>query len=137
MTKTCTKCKESKELSEFRKDKSRPDGLTSQCKACLQSFYKRSYREKDGHKVRARVRNKRNENAARLLEYKKQHSCSMCGEDDYICLDFHHVNSDKEFGIANSLLKSWDKILTEIQKCIIVCSNCHRKLHRDLNATIV
>jgi hypothetical protein len=56
----------------------------------------------------------------------------MCPENHPACLDFHHKNpKQKDFEIACAIRQGWTKprILEEIEKCIVVCSNCHRKLH--------
>lgn len=45
--------------------------------------------------------------------------------------DFHHLNpKEKDFGLGDktSTVK-WDKVQTEIDKCILVCANCHRQIH--------
>jgi predicted HNH restriction endonuclease len=47
-------------------------------------------------------------------------------------LEFHHKDpSLKEFGPSGRILKrlSWEKITKEIDKCILLCANCHRELH--------
>jgi len=64
--------------------------------------------------------------------YKKNLSCKMCGENFLACLDFHHLNeSEKDFNVAYMALSGYSKerIKKEIDKCIVLCSNCHRKLH--------
>lgn len=60
--------------------------------------------------------------------------CSECGYDDCIqALDFHHVGDEKEFEISTRLGRSaWDTIKEEAEKCILLCSNCHRKMHCEL-----
>lgn len=58
--------------------------------------------------------------------------CSRCPEVDIACLDFHHVDpTQKESPIMAMIkaLKSKEKIISEMQKCIVLCSNCHRKHH--------
>jgi hypothetical protein len=63
---------------------------------------------------------------------KKQMKCERCAESHPACLDFHHRDaSKKEINLANAVHKNWGKerILLEISKCIILCSNCHRKEH--------
>lgn len=62
-------------------------------------------------------------------------SCTRCGESHSACLDFHHKEPTvKSFSIRDMVnqLRNRDWIVEEIQKCIILCSNCHRKLHHDV-----
>ena len=76
--------------------------------------------------------------ARRLKLYEWYHelktglSCSVCGEDHPACIDFHHRDpSEKEISIPNAIRNGWskDRVLKEMDKCEILCSNCHRKLH--------
>lgn len=57
--------------------------------------------------------------------------CTKCGYDKCIAaLDFHHVDkTKKEFNIFGANKKSWIKMLEELKKCILLCSNCHREHH--------
>ena len=60
--------------------------------------------------------------------------CSVCGYDKYIgALDFHHLDpSEKEFAISSIKQTSFDnnpKIKQELDKCILVCKNCHAEIH--------
>lgn len=67
----------------------------------------------------------------RFLELKSTLKCNRCGENDIACLDFHHTDKDdKDFSIS-AVVKdySWDRILEEIEKCEVLCANCHRKEH--------
>ena len=67
-----------------------------------------------------------------LNEYRKSTSCSVCGESDPACLDFHHTNpKEKEFSLGDTKASGFSKkrLLNEIQKCVVVCANCHRKAH--------
>lgn len=55
-----------------------------------------------------------------------------CGESRIICLDFHHVDRTTKIGDVSVLLgnsKPLDIVKAEIMKCVIICGNCHRKLH--------
>lgn len=65
------------------------------------------------------------------LEYKGG-CCQLCGYSRCsAALEFHHLNpNEKDFGIAaNGHTKSFEKIKQELDKCILVCSNCHQELH--------
>lgn len=130
MKKVCSTCKEEKNTSDFRKDKTKPDGYQPRCKVCARSSIKSAYMEKYADKVRHRDKANRERNAALLLEYKKQHPCRVCGETEPICLDFHHLDpSEKEFSVGQEGQRSWKQLDNEISKCVILCANCHRKVH--------
>jgi hypothetical protein len=62
-----------------------------------------------------------------LLHYFETHPCLDCGESDAVVLEFDH-RRDKEFNIGGVLpYRNWEMILTEIEKCDVVCANCHRR----------
>lgn len=57
--------------------------------------------------------------------------CEVCGYSKYQgALDLHHVNPKvKEFGIGDKgYTRSWEKVKKELDKCILVCANCHREI---------
>ena len=56
--------------------------------------------------------------------------CVKCGYKKYIgALEFHHIEDNKEFGIGQKgYSKSWKVIKKELDKCILVCSNCHKEI---------
>lgn len=65
------------------------------------------------------------------IEYKGG-KCSLCGYEKCLrALEFHHLESDeKDFGIsAKGYTRSWDSVKQELDKCILVCANCHREVH--------
>ena len=57
--------------------------------------------------------------------------CLMCGDYDAAIMDWHHLDPSTKVGGINELAKSkpLQVALDEIEKCICLCSNCHRKLH--------
>lgn len=71
------------------------------------------------------------ENKRKLVnEVKYLNGCCICGEDHPATLDFHHRNpEEKLFSIADGVGHSVPKLLEEINKCDVICSNCHRKMH--------
>ena len=77
----------------------------------------------------------RQRNKAWLDEYKSTLKCERCPESNPVCLDFHHTK-DKEKQISEAIRYGWSiaRIQKEIAKCIVLCSNCHRKEH---HATVV
>jgi hypothetical protein len=62
--------------------------------------------------------------------------CERCGYNDTSCLnvfEFHHANDeekDKQLSVLFCLL-DWNKIQTELDKCVMLCANCHRKVHAN------
>ncbi len=55
--------------------------------------------------------------------------CNACGYNRCIeALDFHHLR-DKLFTVATCWHWSWEKVESEINKCVLLCANCHRELH--------
>ena len=59
--------------------------------------------------------------------------CMKCGYNKCIwALDFHHRDpKEKEFGIGAYNNLAWFKIMTELDKCDLLCANCHRELHHQ------
>lgn len=65
------------------------------------------------------------------IEYKGG-KCERCGYNRCIeALEFHHLNpEEKDFQFSgNGNCKSWNTVKKELDKCILVCSNCHREIH--------
>jgi hypothetical protein len=72
---------------------------------------------------RQRTRNK-------LTEYLLDHPCEICGEDDPIVLEFDHIDTSIKKTTISRLISghaSWDRIMIEIEKCRVLCANCHRR----------
>ncbi|XKT74360.1 MAG: hypothetical protein ACJKTH_03325 [Patescibacteria group bacterium UBA2163] len=61
--------------------------------------------------------------------------CNLCGYKKSIyALTFHHRDpTQKDFGLsARGLTRSWEKIKKEIDKCTLLCANCHAEVHEGL-----
>jgi hypothetical protein len=108
--------------------------------------YMKKYREKNKEKFAEHMKKYREKNREKFIEYNKEYSqkkrtwlesykknlkCESCGETHPAVLDFHHKNPfTKEMSIGLALsAHSVERILSEIVKCSVLCSNCHRKLH--------
>lgn len=74
---------------------------------------------------------KRRRNLKQLAVEYKGGKCQICGYNKYIgALEFHHLNpEEKDFEIGCGNTKSFEKFKKELDKCILVCSNCHKELH--------
>jgi len=56
--------------------------------------------------------------------------CEICKESNILKLTFHHKNTnEKEFKIADYKSKRWSELKKELDKCQILCNNCHREFH--------
>ena len=77
-----------------------------------------------------RVKKRWKERKTKAVEYLGG-KCSECGYDKCIgALDFHHLDpSTKEANWNKVRLWEWSKIESELDKCVLLCSNCHRETH--------
>ena len=92
---------------------------------------RRHYRKKKAY-YKERAKKRRKEIAEWFYSFKASLKCIKCDESHPACLDFHHRESDKkEYAIHQIATQGWSKaaILKEIEKCDVVCANCHRKIH--------
>ena len=131
--KTCTICKEVKERTEYNKKKSASDGLQNVCRECNRKRSRKYYKTNNAkHRKKVRARNKRVvlELKQKIDAVKAAYGCQLCPENDVVCLDFHHLGK-KDFAVASSPyeVQNWERIKNEIRKCVVLCSNCHRKVH--------
>ena len=129
-TKICTECGLEKPLTEFVKNCCKKSGYNSYCKECHRKRCNKYYQNnKDKYKNRNRT------TFIKIKDYLnsiKEKGCCICGEKEKCCLDFHHLR-DKIDNICNlTKRENFNMLKDEIQKCILVCSNCHRKIHAGL-----
>ena len=63
--------------------------------------------------------------------------CQICGYNkSQNALEFHHINpEEKDFSLSNTRAnpKNWSSIIKELQKCILLCSNCHKEVHEGVS----
>ena len=118
-TKLCKICGRELPLEMF-------DEGRHQCKDCRRAYRKqRRLEHPEIHRTQA---TRRQDRQGEWLNSIKT-PCIVCGEADPICIDWHHVNpNDKSFQVSYGN-HSKESILKEIQKCVCLCANCHRKVH--------
>ena len=112
--KTCPKCKENKLVEDFYNRRGKL-GTSGYCKTCSNQ---QSIERQRKFKIDC-------------VEYKGG-CCSLCGYKKYVgALEFHHEDpSKKDFTIANQRKTTFDdRIKKELDKCVLVCANCHREIH--------
>lgn len=68
-----------------------------------------------------------------IEDYKGERQCENCGLSDYRVLDFHHHDElvNKDFEVANFRV-GFERLKREIEKCVLLCANCHRIEHYEL-----
>lgn len=126
--KTCSKCKRQLDEDEFNR---RGTGLQPWCRDCNKARSK-AYYVSNITKHRSVVKINRalyvERNRTWIFSYLKQHPCVDCGASDPVILEFDHLR-DKVTNISRLVgyAASIEKIKLEIEKCEVVCANCHRK----------
>jgi hypothetical protein len=140
--KKCPKCKIEYDESFFWKERGNKDGYSCHCIKCSKEK-NRLWKLKNPDGPKSASKNWRNNNPEQVKrqhkiayakkrqlmnDIKQKHGCLICGEDSVCCLDFHHI-LDKDYDVTHLTAKSYKIILNEIAKCVIVCCNCHRKIH--------
>lgn len=111
--KMCRECKDIKSFKEFYA-KSEWGRRYAVCSSCNKIISKK----------------RRNEFKKWCIEYKGG-KCVICKYDKYFgSLDFHHIDPDqKDYEISANWKKSKEEVAKELDKCILICSNCHREIH--------
>lgn len=130
MVKSCYKCKRELPVSAFATSKSKKDGWQSQCKEC-QKIYRRAHYLANKQKYIDKAAQWDYELRAWWKKLKSQHQCSQCSETHPSCLEFHHLDPLTKTDSVSRLVMTGckQKVLDEIKKCMVLCSNCHKKLH--------
>lgn len=126
-TKCCPKCQKDLPTSKFHQNKAKKDGLAHTCKDCFRSYSKRYYEE---HKAETFARNQRTRRRQKLklLELKAQSPCTDCGNKFHpFIMEFDHTDpSNKLFPVGRAGGRSGTQISKEMEKCELVCANCHK-----------
>ena len=119
---SCRVCRECSRIRMQRK-REKPDFLAREAAGM------RRYRKRHGETYLAHVREQRREKKEWLDQFKIQ--CSRCNETHVACLEFHHKNpAEKDFLLSVGVAKySLERLKAEVEKCEVICSNCHRIHH--------
>lgn len=96
--------------------------------------YKRPNPQRDKETRNIRDRRKRAELRRWYVEYKSNLTCSVCEENHPATLEFHHKDPSTKIMEIGTMVSSVpkfskEKIISEMDKCLVICSNCHKKLH--------
>lgn len=138
-TKKCSMCEKIlPKTVEFFATRTDRKNLTyqSNCRECQKKYRREHYLQNKKKYVEKASLYRKN-----VLEWfkqiKKNLECEVCGEKRFWVLDFHHKNPlEKDQEVSNLTRRgNKKKILEEVEKCSVLCSNCHRDLHyREQNA---
>lgn len=124
--KTCKICLESKPLTEFYSNGFQPNGKAKHkpnCSTC---------------ENRRRLTNHYTKLKSILEELGQKVECALCGYNkNWSSLCFHHLDDDtKEFEINKAKTASKERVKTEIEKCVLLCHNCHMEVHYPQNQIV-
>lgn len=140
--KKCSKCKNEYELSNFWKDRTNKDGYACECIDCNRAKQRKwkiknpngskrataNWRKNNPNKVKKHHQDASMKKRQFMNRVKQKYGCFFCKESEICCLDFHHIGN-KDYDITHKTSASYKIILDEMAKCIVVCCNCHRKIH--------
>lgn len=133
--KICTSCERLLPVDMFYKMAKSKDGLQGICKVCRKAIDAESYAKNPLRKdaIKARNNAERYRNVAFLYRYKRLCGCRLCTEKEPVALDLHHVDAATKDADPSKLV-AWSKgkLKTEIRKCVVLCANCHRKVHAGI-----
>lgn len=93
------------------------------------------YRETHREEINKRYRKRSFVLWANIEQWISEHGngCIECGETDRLVLVFHHRNpAVKKYNVTGMASQKWETILKEIEKCDLLCRNCHAKRHFEL-----
>ena len=132
----CSKCKEEKDIFLFNKAKHTKSGYQSWCRQCKTKLENSWYHMSPENKAKRnkQVLDRLRANKKKAVDY-LGNKCFDCGKQYHQSVyDFHHRNPEEKDEAPEKLLhRSWDKIVNEIDKCDLLCANCHRIRHNAEN----
>lgn len=136
--KYCLKCSPWGQHNTRPLDDKRPTAVPSSTIQCVCVYCKRNYvynpqRKKGFTKTQCNsciVNRRRFKTKLRAIEYKGG-KCTKCGYTyNASCMTFHHLDpAQKDFDIGGAHCHSWETLKAELDKCILLCHNCHGDLH--------
>lgn len=100
------------------------------CRPCRSAYHREHYQKRRQHYIdlaRKRTDEQLDQRMKYIHDYLLAHPCSDCGERDPVVLEFDHLG-DKSFHVGYGVRShAWESVLAEIEKCEVVCCNCHRR----------
>ena len=137
--KTCSTCKEELPFENFSIKGKGSKGQTlysSKCRECNKAYQREHYKKnKKYYAKKARDWEKEYKHEAySYLREKAKDGCARCGEQDFRCLQFNHIERSTKIDAVSNMIrnnKNLSVIKVEVDKCEILCANCHCKVTAD------
>lgn len=134
VTKSCKDCGELKDCqftSSFTQTGS-PE-YRARCVDCHNAYLRGLTRERPGRRT-TKALDRKMARKQKCIDYLGGR-CAQCGYDRCVkSLNFHHREPDqKSFEISSRLDNSWEKLRVELDKCDLLCFNCHMEEHCELD----
>lgn len=133
--KTCSSCKVSKPTTSFHRDKKGKMGLAYYCKECANTKARGHHRARAKDeawviKRRKTVSQKSKASKLRAIEYLGGKCFDCGGIFPHYVYDFHHLDGSTKLDNPSRFLRGdWDSAVPELDKCVLLCANCHRGRH--------
>jgi hypothetical protein len=139
-TKVCTRCGLEKDINGFSWSISgiKRHARCKKCRAEERSEYYEKNKERDLEYKWDRQVAKREEARLYVFTFLSQQPCDHCGERDPLVLTFHHVRGTKKNNVSQMVNQGYSirAIEEEIDKCIVLCGNCHMREEKRKRGTI-
>lgn len=127
--KVCSICKQLQPYTEYYKWNKTKDGFMSRCKSC-HSKRQKLFRDSNKDHVKQQTKQRREALKLKAVLYKGDRCEDCLQQFPLCCYDFHHVDpTTKDNDIGSMIQSSWDFVKNELDKCVLLCANCHRCRH--------
>lgn len=141
-SKSCSECKEMKPLTEYNKDRRAKNGtgIMYRCRDCARAYSRAYYSKNDRLKNQKRVSSQKSYASVKVeaIEYLGG-ACVRCRvahvpNENTVMFQFHHRNpAEKDFAITEVRARVFDTIKEELDKCDLLCANCHFMTHAEIS----
>ena len=98
-----------------------------------QKAYSAAHYQKTKEETKQRTKKKRSALRKEWKAFKATLYCTKCGFNHHAALDFHHKDPSTKTDSVNALVSNgrYALAMKEVEKCVVLCANCHRIHHHD------
>lgn len=130
-TKLCPRCEDTLSTNKFNRNRSRKDGLQAYCKSCQNKYNNETYHKSSTwrEQILQAKKNSRRRAQEFMWTILINSSCADCGISNPLVLEFDHKDpTTKKDNVSTMVARGLgvSSISAEIDKCEVVCANCHR-----------